>query len=362
LRLTEAAVRRGQGVAKAVMALRQRGFVPDLVCVHQGWGESLYLKDVLPGVPILAYCEFYYHGAGVDVGFDPEFPSELDNRLQVRTRNAIHALSLLDADRGLSPTAWQHSLFPPELRAKIAVIHDGIDTARVAPDAAARFAVGENGPTFRAGDAVITYVARNLEPYRGFHVLMRALPEILRRRPDAHVVIVGGDRVSYGSRPKAGGTWRQVMLEEVGSRLDRARVHFVGNLPYERYLDLLQVSKAHVYLTYPFVLSWSMLEAMAAGCLVIGSATPPVEEVIVDRKDGLLVDFFSPQQLADAVDVALSDGEEARAIRQEARRTIVERYDLRACIAAQWRLVESLVAAQVAGKTEGRRAAKAPRS
>ena len=345
LQTTEAAVRRGQSVARAVLALADAGFVPDLVCAHQGWGETLYVKDVLPGVPVLSYCEFYYHGRGADVGFDPEFPSGLDDRMRIRTRNTVHALSLADCDRAISPTSWQRSLFPEDLRGKIAVIHEGIDTEIVKPDAAAVFPLPGGKQTFKFGDEVITYVARNLEPYRGFHRFIRTLPAILERRPNAHAVIVGGDRVSYGGRPKGHATWREALLGEVGDRIDASRVHFVGTLPYQHYLRLLQVSRAHVYLTYPFVLSWSMLEAMAAGCVVIGSATPPVKEVIIDRKNGLLVDFFSGEQLVDAVDFALADSAKIQTIRREARRAIVEKYELRKCLAAQWRLIEAMVKA-----------------
>jgi glycosyltransferase involved in cell wall biosynthesis len=155
-------------------------------------------------------------------------------------------------------------------------------------------------------------------------------------------VIVGGDDVSYGRPPEEGGGWRARLLAELGGRLDLARVHFVGRLPYERYVSLLQVSAAHVYLTYPFVLSWSMLEAMAAGCMVIGSATSPVEEVLTHRQNGVLVDFFARDQLADAVCWALDEPEAARALRAAARRTVVERFALERCLAAQEAFLDGL--------------------
>jgi glycosyltransferase involved in cell wall biosynthesis len=341
---TEAAVRRGQGVARAVLAVKEKGFVPDVVCVHHGWGEGLYLKDVLPGVPILTYCEFYYHGYGVDLDFDREYPGSFDDRLRVRTRNGYHVLSLLAAERGLAPTRWQQSLWPPELRGKISVIHEGIDTNRVKPDSAASFTAPGSGQVFRAGEETVTYVARNLEPYRGFHIFMRTLPELQRRRPNAQFIVVGGDKVSYGRQPKGHKTWREAMLAEVGDRVDLTRVHFVGNLDYDSFLSMLRVSAAHIYLTYPFVLSWSMLEAMASECIVIGSSTAPVKEVIRDRENGLLVDFFSPQQICDAADFALSGGPAVEAIRKAARQTVIANYEQRECIEAQWRLIEQLVA------------------
>jgi len=341
LRGTDAAVRRGEAVARAGAALAKRGFVPDVVVAHLGWGEGLYLRDAFPRARILAYCEFYYHARGADVGFDPEFPPADDDALLLRTRNAVQLLSLEAADRGLSPTAWQRSVYPAALRDKIAVIHDGIDVDRVAPDPAATFALPD-GTVLRAGDPVVTYVARNLEPYRGFHVFMRALPDLLRRCRQARVVLVGGDDVSYGRKPAGGGSWRAKLAAELGAALDPARVHFVGNLPYARYLSLLQVSAAHVYLTYPFVLSWSMLEAMAAGCTVIGSATPPVMEAIDDGREGRLVDFFDRKALVDAVAWALGHPEQARALGRAARARIVERYSLADCRARQIALLDSL--------------------
>lgn len=343
LRGAEAAVRRGQAAAKAAMGLKESGFTPDIICAHPGWGEALYLKDIFPKTPILNFYEFYYNARGADVGFDPQFPSSFDDALKIRTRNTVHLLSLVSADWGVSPMVWQHSQFPAAFRPMISVIHDGIDTRTVRPDAGAVLKIDKLGLEFTRKDEVVTYVSRNLEPYRGFHVFMRALPEMLRRRPKAHFVIVGGDEVSYGRAPKEGKNWRQVMMEEVGSALDMSRVHFVGKLPYPTFLKMLQVSSAHVYLTYPFVLSWSMLEAMASGALVIGSRTQPVEEVIVDGENGLLVDFFSPPALAARVDEALSDPGRMEALRKRARETVVERYDLQSvCLPQHLALISTL--------------------
>ncbi|MBL8837924.1 MAG: glycosyltransferase family 4 protein [Alphaproteobacteria bacterium] len=343
LRGTDAAVRRGEAVARAGAALRKRGFVPDVVVAHTGWGEGLFLRDAFAAARILAYCEFYYHATGADVGFDPEFPAAPDDAMHLRMRNAVQLLSLEAADRGLSPTEWQKSVYPSAFAGKIAVIHDGIDVARVAPDPQARFALPD-GTELRPGDPVVTYVARNLEPYRGFHVFMRALPDLLARCPRARVVIVGGEEVSYGRKPAGGGTWRAKLTAELGGALDPARVHFTGSLPYARYLALLQVSAAHVYLTYPFVLSWSMLEAMAAGCTVIGSATAPVKEAIADGRDGVLVDFFDRHALVDAVAWALANPDAARAMGGAARAKVMARYALERCRAAQLSLIDALAA------------------
>ncbi|MBF0375288.1 MAG: glycosyltransferase family 4 protein, partial [Alphaproteobacteria bacterium] len=296
---SEDAVLHGQAVARAVVGLKGQGFAPDLVVAHSGWGEALYLRDVLPRTPFLSYCEFYYRSHGADMGFDPSDPPELDSILRARTRNAHLLLSLEACDRGWSPTHWQKSVHPQPFHSRIGVVHEGIDTEFLAPDPQAAFLLPD-GAALKKGDEVVTYVARNLEPYRGFPTFIRALPAILAERPAARVVIVGGDQISYGSPPREGGTWRETMLAEVP--LDPERVHFVGRLPYDRFAALMKVSAVHVYLTYPFVLSWSMLEAMAAGAAVVGSATAPVEEVIDHGRNGLLVDFFSPEQFEQDVE------------------------------------------------------------
>jgi glycosyltransferase involved in cell wall biosynthesis len=337
---------RGARVAAALAELKNRGFAPDLVIGSIGWGETLFVRDVYPDVPVLAHAEFYYSATGSDVGFDPEF-AEAERRttspLTVRARNAALLLGLNEATAAIAPTEWQASRFPAELRGKIHVAHEGIDTARVAPDPAASFTVPGGGPTFRAGDEVVTFVNRNLEPYRGYHVFMRALPAILAARPKAHAVLVGGESTSYGLKP-ANGTWKQIFLDEVKDRLDLARVHFTGQLPYGGYVQLLQVSAAHVYLTYPFVLSWSMLEAMSAGAPVIASATPPVTEVVEDGRTGLLFDFFDHQRLAKLTIAALDRPAPLADIRRTARAQIVERYDLAKVALPRWRALVGRVA------------------
>ena len=341
VRLFENAVLHGQQVLRAVQALLREGFRPDLLIAHPGWGEALFLKDLLPATPLLNYCEFFYHGRGADVGFSADQPAGLDAICRARARNAHLLLSLESCDRGLSPTFWQRDLHPAGLRDRIEVIFDGIDTTRVAPDAGARFALPD-GRGLTAADTVVTYVARNLEPYRGFPSFMRALPEILRRCPDAQVVVAGGDGVSYGRGPGRGQTWRQHMLDEVGP-LDPGRVHLLGRLPYADYLDLLRVSTAHVYLTVPFVLSWSCLEALACGCVVVGSDTPPVREVIRDGENGLLVDFHNPAAIAARVAEAVARRGALAPLRAAARRGVEERYALARCLPAQLRLLDSML-------------------
>jgi glycosyltransferase involved in cell wall biosynthesis len=334
----EGAVRRGQAVVRACLELKKRGFVPDIVHAHPGWGEALFLRDVYPDAHIRLYCEFYYRATGRDVGFDPEFPTSLDDIFRVRIKNAASILSLEAADAGISPTRWQRDAFPAEYRDRIALIHEGVDTAIVKPDPRAELAIPK-GPKLAARDEIVTYIARNLEPYRGFHTFMRSLPEILRRRPKAHVLVVGADGVSYGQSPPKGLTYRKKYLDEIG-KIDLSRVHFMGQIPYDTLLKVYQVSSAHVYLTYPFVLSWSLLESMAAGCAVVASRTPPVEEVITDRENGYLVDFFKPGEIAERVGELLERPKDTLPVRERARKTIVERYDLKTiCLPKQIELV-----------------------
>ena len=337
----ESAVRRGHLVAQVMMKLREQGFLPDVVCAHPGWGETLFVKDVYPAARLIGYFEFFYHGRGADVGFDPEFPTAFDDLCRVRAKNSTMLITLDAADAGVAPTAWQQQQAPLVYRPKITVIHDGIDTDTVCPDSAASLDLPD-GTRLTAADEVITYVSRNLEPYRGFHVFMRTLPAILKRRPRARVVIVGGDQVSYGIANPAGGTYRESLLAELGDSLDRARVHFLGRVPYSTYLSVLRISSAHVYLSYPFVLSWSMLEAMAAGCMVIGSRTAPVEEVIEDGVNGWLTGFFDSAALVDRVCEALAAGPSLAVLRAAARSTVVGRYDLkRICLPRQLALVRA---------------------
>lgn len=311
----EAGVLHGQAVLRLLLKLKARGFVPDVIVAHSGWGETLFAKEAFPDVRLIHFCEYYYHAEGADVGFDPEFPVTLDDRARIRAKNALLLLNLENCDIAVTPTQWQKSLHPKIYHDKIQVIHEGIDTDFMCPHVEATFIL-PNGKALRTGDPVITYVARNLEPYRGFHAFMRALPLILERHPTCTVVILGGDDVSYGSQPKDAPNWRAKMLAEVS--IDSSRVHFMGKLPYADYRNLLRVSAAHIYLTYPFVLSWSALEAMACGCLVIGSKTAPVEEVIQDGKNGLLVDFFDQRAIAERVNFALAERECSLGMRKNA--------------------------------------------
>lgn len=330
----ERAIRRGQSVARIAMEVRQKGFLPDVIVAHPGWGEGMFLKDIFPEARHIHYFEFFYRGRGSDVGFDPEYPSQLDDLLRVRIKNSTQLISLDACDAGISPTEWQRSQYPPAFQERIRVMHDGIDTDVVAPDPRARLEL--DGLSLAAGDEVLTYVARNLEPYRGFHVFMRALPRILSARPGLRVVIVGGDEVSYGKRLPEGQNYREKLIAEAGHGVDWSRVHWLGRVPYATFLKVLQVSRVHVYLTYPFVLSWSMLESMAAGCALVASDTQPVREVLRDGENGCLVDFFDHVALAERVEAMLADPGAYLDMRRRARETVVQGYDLKRICLPRW--------------------------
>jgi glycosyltransferase involved in cell wall biosynthesis len=328
-------------VARACLQLREKGYVPDVIFGHSGWGETLFLKEVWPEAKLIVYAEFYYRGRGADVGFDPEFSAQnFDQVMIAQGRTAHLGQALLHADAGLSPTKWQASTYPAALRERIRVIFDGVDTAVMRPDDQAQVTL-PNGQIVKAGDEVLTFVNRNLEPYRGYHIFMRALPAVMRARPEAQVVIVGGDEVSYGAAPKGAKGWKDTFLNEVKDQLDLSRVHFMGKVPYPTFVSLMQVSRAHAYLTYPFVLSWSMLESMAAGAHVVGSDTAPVRELIRDGENGTLVDFFDVKGWSKALTKALARPEAFLDLRRAARQTILEGYDLRSvCLPAMVEYVE----------------------
>jgi glycosyltransferase involved in cell wall biosynthesis len=344
LRESEAAVLNAQEVARIALELRKTGFIPDVMLGHNGWGEIWYLKDIFPEAFLIGYFEFFYRMSGADVGFDPADPITPDTAPRLRTKNLGNLLALDTADLGQCPTEWQKSVYPRRYHPTLNVIHEGIDTTVVKPDPKARLILGETGLEFTAGEEIVTYVARNLEPYRGFPSFMRCLPEVLAARPNAQVLVVGGDDVSYGARLPDGQTFRKQTLAELGSSIDLSRVHFLGKIPYPAFVKVLQVSRVHVYLTYPFVLSWSMLEAMSAGCLVVGSATQPVQEVIHHGGNGLLVDFFSPNEIAERVIEALEQPGSFASLRRNARETVIDRYDLRSvCLPAHLQMLNSLV-------------------
>ena len=342
----ESKVIRGEACLRAALELSKQGYTPDVIVAHPGWGESLFLKQVWPEAKLKLYCEFFYHARGADVGFDPEYSSnDPADAGRVTLKNANMLLQFQQADAGISPTHWQASTFPQHIRDKITVIHDGIDTEVLQPNPEVQFTL-DSGKVLTRDDEVITFVNRALEPYRGFHTFMRSLPKLLAARPNAQVLIVGKEGVSYGAQPPEGQSWKTIFSAEVLPQLtpqQRERIHFLGTIDYPRFINLLQVSRVHVYLTYPFVLSWSLLEAMSVGCSIVASDTQPLHEAIRHDETGRLVNFFDQNALATSV-IELLDDEDARMrLGEAARKFAIENYDLKSvCLPKQLQWVEAL--------------------
>ncbi|WP_054109591.1 glycosyltransferase [Novosphingobium sp. AAP83] len=333
----------GTAVAKAAVEMTAKNIVPDLIIAHPGWGEALFLRDAWPDAKIVTYAEYYYRPYDGDIGFDPLFPRTLQGVSNARIMNANLLLSHEAADAMISPTHWQKSRHPQFLQDKTSVIFDGIDTDRAAPRADASFVLAD-GQVLTAKDEVITYVARNLEPHRGFHVFVEALPKLLAARPNAQIVVVGGDERSYSPPPRGGHTsWRSALMGGLDLGQYATRLHFVGKLAYADYLSLLQISGAHLYLTYPFVLSWSCLEAMSAGCAIVASDTAPVSEVLSHEQNGLLFPFFDSNALVASVSRILDDPALSRKLRTAARHTAVTQYNLADCLKQQMAFVHKVL-------------------
>jgi len=349
----ETKVIRGEACYKAAMKLKESGYRPDLIIAHIGWGETLFIKEVWPESRLVIYGEFYYHASGADVGFDPEFATPDGIACAMRAKNFNNIAHFDIANAGISPTEWQKSTFPEPFRSKITVVHDGIDTDKLVPNpnTSLSLTIGNRPPlVLTKKDEILTFVNRNLEPYRGYHTFMRSLPAILKDRPNLKVLIVGGDKISYGAAPDKAIygklSWKEIFANELRPKLTEAQwgqLIFAGHIPYEYFVPLLQISTVHVYLTYPFVLSWSLLEAMSMGCAIVGSDTAPVQEVIKHNTHGLLVDFFKPQELASAVTKLLDDQEIREQLGQAARKTAVEKYDLKTvCLPKALEFVEGV--------------------
>ena len=328
---------RGEACARAAHQLQQQGYQPDLICAHPGWGESLFLKQIWPKTPILHYQEFFYNTYNSDLDFDPELQSKQEWELKAKTpaKNASLLLSLEDSNWNVCPTYFQKSSFPEHWQQSISVIHDGINTDLAKPKTFNSVVQICENLSIQQGEPVITFVNRTLEPYRGCHSFIRSIPAIQRLCPKAKIVIVGETKgVSYGQACQKG-EWKDRFLKDIEGQHDSSRIYFTGSLSYQKYLQLIQVSQAHVYLTYPFVLSWSLLEAMSTGCAVIGSNTAPVRELIKDGQNGLLVDFFDYEEIAQAVAKVIHDHELAETLGKNARATILKDYSLEQCVPRQ---------------------------
>ena len=347
----------GQASYRMADQLKAQGFYPDVILGHSGWGPTLFMKDLFPKAQLNCYFEWFYHAHGSDADFDPADPLTLDGALSIRLKNAPILTDLYSCDRGLSPTHFQKQQFPTEFQPKIDVLHDGIDTEFFKPNPGAKLVLPRIGLDLSDVPEIITYVARGMEPYRGFPQFMEAAALLQAKRPSCHIVVVGEDQVAYGRRRHDGKTYKEWMLET--TPLDLSRIHFTGGLPYAEYLQVLQASSVHVYLTRPFVLSWSLMEALSVGCAVVGSNTASVQEVIQDGINGLLTDFFSPHDIAEQVEAVLNSPQFGQILRSNARKTILKHYDLAQLLPQQiqWLLGDechqSIAADKVAAKGFG---------
>ncbi|MEL7301276.1 MAG: glycosyltransferase [Pseudomonadota bacterium] len=303
------------------------GFVPDIVIGHTGWGELTFFKDVWPHVPIIGFFEYYYQLTGGIVGYDPEEPVGPHAAYFARGRNVVPHMNIETVDQGICPTYWQRDRFPESFHHKLFVCHDGIRTDLLQPDREVSLRLERLERPLTRDDEVVTYVARNLERVRGFHVVMRALPQILKERPKARVIIVGGEETSYGRDIEHPKGLRGQLAEELGTNVDWSRVHFLGRVSYPDFCNVIKLGRCHLYMSMPFVLSWSLLEAMSMEATVIGSDTEPVREVIEHGKTGLLADYFRPETLARQVVDVLARPDDYAHIGPAARAQTVERYD-----------------------------------
>ena len=323
----EADLIRANAAAAAAVELRKRGFVPDVIIGHSGWGETLHMKDIFPEARLIVFGEFYYRQFGGDVNFDREFERPtLEGAMRTNGKNATQSLAYVMADQIVSPTAFQASTFPSIFQPRIRVLHEGIDLSRARANPQARVELA-GGRVLDRSTPVITFINRNFERLRGFHIFMRALPAFLDAVPEAHVIAIGSDGTGYGAKRDDGKTWREAMYAELGARLEPNRVHFVGAVPHEKMIDILSIGAAHVYYTYPFTLSWSLVEAMACECLILGSDTAPVRDAIIPEDNGVLLDFFDVDALSRAMIDAVRHPERYAAMRARARVTALSHFD-----------------------------------
>lgn len=321
----EADLLRGYDALRVGHALKDAGFEPAVIVGHPGWGETVFLDELWPDAKRVMFAEFFYRGRGLDIDFDQEFLKTTEEAVvRGKAKNAVMALALTDADVIVTPTEFQASVLPPVFRPLVRVIHEGIDTHAIRPGPAQAFELPD-GRTIAPGTPVITHVNNHLEPLRGLHIFARALPRLMAEVPDAQVLVFGADaKRPYGGSPPDGRTWREVVFE--GLEVDPSRLHFLGRAPHEQMLAALRLSTAHVYYSYPFVLSWSLIEAMASGCYIIGSDTPPLHDAIEDRVNGRLLPFFDVDALTNAMIDACRDPQASAPLRTAARETAVAKF------------------------------------
>ncbi len=345
----EEAAATGYGAAIAADKFsRESSFKPDIIIGHTGWGELLFFKDVWPDVPVIGFFEYYYGLNMGLIGFDPDEKVSSDMPFLLRARNTVPYASIETVDLGHCPTKWQASLFPDSFQERMYVQHDGIRTDKLLPNPDASLALGRLDRPLTRDDEAITYIARNLEHARGFLFFVRALPKILDARPNARVIVLGGQSVSYGRKSKHPAGLRGEMETEVGENVDWDRVHFLGRVPYDAFRSVVQLSRCHIYLTMPFVLSWSLLEAMSMEATIVSTDVAPVREVVEHGTNGMLVDFFDHSALADQVIDILENGEQYSHLGKNARAHVVANYDfLKRCLPEHLARINDLVSPKV---------------
>lgn len=282
----EEAVLLGQAVVRQLMTLKDQGFLPRLVVFHAGRGLGLFLRTLLPEATLVAYCEWYFKPADLPWLWGA---APLDSVLRIGLRNQVLLQELVEADLAITPTDWQRRQFPTALQPRLEVVFDGVDTSFFQPaDAAAPAAPlrlqPEGGATaLEIGPEaiVLSYTTRGMEPLRGFPEFMRALPGLLAAFPALQVVIAGRDRQAYSyAAPSHGGSWKEHLLAELGPFPGRERVHFTGLIPYGQLRALLQRTDLHVYLSRPYVTSWSLFQAAACGAPIAMNSGPATTDVL----------------------------------------------------------------------------------
>lgn len=334
-------IREAVDVATIAEKLRvEEGWRPDLCYSHTGWGRAAYLHDVFPRAKHVKYCEWFYNNRASSTEFLHPGGRQLPQRMATSTLNLPILGDLAGAHQLIAPTQWQKSQFPLAMRSNIEIVPDGIDMDFFAPDPHATLTLPD-GRTLSRRDRLVTYATRGADPFRGFAQFIEALGRLQASDPAVEAVILGDRKVYYGIGHGSENHFDDVVAK---ASIDPARTHFLGKLDYSDYRTVLQVSSAHVYLTVPFVLSWSFLEAMATGCAVIGSDTAPVTEFVTDGDNGLLSNFFDTEELAQRMTEMLDAGPRIETMRVNARRTIRKRWSADVAIDTHMALVDRLMA------------------
>ena len=324
---------------------------PDLIVGHSGFGSTLFLRELYPDTPVINFFEYYYrsHDADSDMDFRKDLAWGVPEikYLRSRCRNAMILLDLQNCQIGYTPTKFQKSRFPTEYGQKIRTIFDGVDRSIYhGYDGTLRPPVNDRGVRTIAGievpadTRVVTYVSRGFESMRGFDIFMKAAKIICDREPNVIFLVIGTDRIAYGGDESytAGKSFKEWVLGQ--DKYDLDRIKFIGRLPMDELGRTLAASDLHIYLTVPFVLSWSMMDAMSCGAVVLASDTSPVKEMIRDGENGLLADFFNPEAFADKACEVLRDPDAFRHVGQAAERMITEQYSLDAVLPQMLQLYE----------------------